>query len=357
MLLASTGLQSSNVVQSGRQSADKGPAVVTAGIATIEPFADNFVDDNDSNNLSGDIIQRDLVFAAPLATAATANILKRSEVVSYTVAEGDTLFGVALKFNLHPETILWSNFDALNDNPNLLRIGQTLLVPPADGVIVEVQTGDSIVGLARQYEVRPEVIVAEAWNGLRDMNEPLAIGRLVYMPGGLSESVVWQLPEPVQVGMTQVQTALGTLTAKVYRVGSCGNVAIPALGSGALTFPTGSSRVSGYNFRGTHGGIDFGATLGAPIFAADGGTVVFAGDSLNAAGNFVGYGRYVVIDHGNGLQTLYAHNSTLNVSCGQQVVKGEVIALAGSTGKSTGPHSHFEVRQSGAYVNPWSLLQ
>lgn len=306
---------------------------------------------------SDNVIRRDFVLSgAPVQAQSASAPLSRAGIFTYTVHNGDTVFGIAQAFGLTPETVLWANYKSLKDNPDLLSLGQQLLIPPTDGLIVEVEMGDTIDGLARLFKVQPDVIVNEPLNGLTSVNELLPLGKALFVPGGERELVVWQLPEPVQVGTQNVQTARGVVNAKVYNVGSCGNVAIPAIGTGSLVYPTGSSFVSGYNFRGTHGGIDFGGKMNIPIFAADSGTVVFAGDSVNAAGNFVGYGRYVVLDHGNGLRTLYAHNSSLTVSCGQQVAKGEVIALMGSTGRSTGPHSHFEVRSSSGYVNPWTLL-
>lgn len=316
----------------------------------LAPFDPNAVQD-------GAVIRRDFVMngdanAAPVAPPISA----RADILTYTVQAGDTVFGIANLFGLAPETVLWANYTSLKDDPDLLSVDQQLLIPPVDGVIVEVEMGDTVDGLARLFKVTPDVIVTQPINGLRSVNDLLPVGRLLFVPGGERELVVWQLPKPIEVGTTQVRTQRGVVKAKVYNVGSCGNVAIPALGSGSLLYPTGSSYVSGYNFRGSHGGIDFGGKMNIPIFAADSGTVVYAGDALNASGRFVGYGRYVVLDHGNGYRTLYAHNSSLTVSCGQQVSKGEVIALMGSTGNSTGPHSHFEVRASGSYVNPWTLL-
>lgn len=306
---------------------------------------------------SGNVIQRNFVLSgAPTQSQTSASSLGRNGVLTYTVHEGDTVFGIAQTFGLAPETVLWTNYKSLKDNPDLLSIGQQLLIPPMNGLIVEVEMGDTVDGLARLFKVQPDAIINEPINGLTSVNDLLPLGKALFIPGGERELVVWQLPEPIEVGTKSIQTARGVVSAKVYNVGNCGNVAIPVLGTGALMYPTGSSYVSGYNFRGTHGGIDFGGKMNIPIFAADSGTVVFAGDSVNAAGNFVGYGRYLVLDHGNGLRTLYAHNSSLTVSCGQQVSKGEVIALMGSTGRSTGPHSHFEVRSGNGYVNPWTLL-
>ncbi|MCL5999436.1 MAG: peptidoglycan DD-metalloendopeptidase family protein [Chloroflexi bacterium] len=273
-------------------------------------------------------------------------------LITYTVHSGDTLFGVAAAFGLAPETVLWSNYKTLKDNPHLLSVGMDLLIPPSDGLIAVVEEGDTLDGIARRFQVTPDSLVAEPVNELRDVNQPLAIGQVVFVPGGQRELVVWEVPEPELV---QPKTASAS-GVPVYRVGACGEIAIPALGTGTFIYPTTQRTLSGYNFGRVHPGLDFDGDMGNPIYAADSGTVIFAGDSVNAAGRFVGYGRYVVIDHGNGYQTLYAHSSELYVTCGQQVLKGSLIAVVGSTGNSTGPHLHFELRNQRRAVNPWDFL-
>ena len=124
--------------------------------------------------------------------------------------------------------------------------------------------------------------------------------------------------------------------------------------SGTLGYPTSSRRVSAgypnYSSGRYHGGVDFPVPSGSPVHAAASGTVIIA-KNLNYS-----YGHYLVIDHGNGLSTLYAHNTTLLVGVGSHVTKGQVIARSGSTGNSTGPHCHFEVRVNGTRVNPFNYL-
>jgi murein DD-endopeptidase MepM/ murein hydrolase activator NlpD len=296
---------------------------------------------------NADVIRRNFV----LSTGENQRIQSRRsrQLSAYAVVPGDTLFGIALKFGLRPETILWSNYDTLKDNPDLLSIGQKLTIPPEDGLIVEVEKGDTIEGLARRFGVSPDRIVNEQINGLRDMNQPLQIGQRVFVPGGEREMVVWQVPKLVEVRRTSAGV-------RVYRVGKCGEVAIPSLGTGSFLWPANRHYLSGYNFSAVHPGLDIAGRLGEPIYASDAGTVIYAGYSLNAAGRPVGYGQYVVLDHGNGYQTLYAHASQLFVRCGQQVQRGQVIAAIGSVGRSTGPHLHYEIRYLSQAVNPWSLL-
>jgi murein DD-endopeptidase MepM/ murein hydrolase activator NlpD len=301
------------------------------------------------------------------AFANEANVIRRNAVLSvedrqraasarprqlntYAVVAGDTLFGIALKFGLRPETILWSNYETLKDNPDLLSVGQKLTIPPENGLIVQVERGDTIEGLARRFGVPAERIVKEPLNGLRDINQLLQIGQRIFVPGGERETVIWQIPKLVEVRRS-------TSGVRVYRVGKCGEVAIPPLGSGNFLWPANRRYLSGYNFSSVHPGIDIAGRLGEPIYASDAGTVIYAGYSLNAAGRPVGYGQYVVLDHGNGYQTLYAHASQLFVRCGQQVQRGQVIAVIGSVGRSTGPHLHYEIRYLSQAVNPWALLR
>jgi murein DD-endopeptidase MepM/ murein hydrolase activator NlpD len=319
-----------------------GPAALPGLPATQEPLVIG-----EFNSQNPEVIQRDFVQTGSSAGAAVA--ARPRELLNYNVIAGDTLFGIALKFGLRPETVLWSNYTTLKDNPDLISIGQQLIIPPQDGLIIAAEQGDTVDGIARRFEVKPEVIAGDPINKLVNMSQSLQVGQIIYVPGGQRETVVWQVPQPVEVR----QTATGV---KVYRVGRCGEVAIPRLGSGGFIYPANRQYLSGYNFSGVHPGLDFAGRLGEPIYASDAGTVIYAGYSLNSAGKPVGYGQYVVLDHGNGYVTLYAHASQLYVSCGQQVQKGAVVAAVGSVGRSTGPHLHFEIRYGSTAVNPWSLL-
>jgi murein DD-endopeptidase MepM/ murein hydrolase activator NlpD len=126
------------------------------------------------------------------------------------------------------------------------------------------------------------------------------------------------------------------------------------MGTLNFTWPTLNHYLSGYDYdpSANHYGIDIDGENGDPITAADNGVIVYAG------WNDWGYGEMIVIDHGQGWQTLYAHLSSVNVSCGQEVYRGDLIGTMGSTGNSSGPHLHFELR-SDEYgrVNPWDFLQ
>jgi murein DD-endopeptidase MepM/ murein hydrolase activator NlpD len=137
----------------------------------------------------------------------------------------------------------------------------------------------------------------------------------------------------------------------VYGAGACGGgYTGGAYGTGFFSWPTASHTLSGNDYWSGHLGIDIAAGIGDGVYAADSGVVVFGGFSSQ------GYGYMILIDHGNGYQTLYAHLSAVNVVCGQDVYQGGYIGATGSTGNSTGSHLHFEVRYGGGFVSPWYAL-
>ena len=179
-------------------------------------------------------------------------------------------------------------------------------------------------------------------NNLDLANPKIASGTMVMIPGGSRELRTWVVP-----------TYLARQLWRHTRYST--QAAIPAaerrMGSGSFVWPAASRLISGNDFWSGHLGIDIGAAMGAPVYAADSGVVVYAG------GIGGGYGLMVMIDHGNGFHTLYAHLSQILVRCGQNVAQGSTIAMSGSTGNSTGPHLHFEIRYMGAFVNPHDYVQ
>ncbi len=275
----------------------------------------------------------------------------RSQIIQYTVQKGDTIFAIASKFNLKPQTILWGNYHILADNPHYLQPDQVLNILPLDGVYHEWHAGEGLNGVAKFYGVSPDAIVDYQGNGLNRAtlgdfaNPSIEPGKMLIVPGGQREFVVWSAPR-----ITRSDPAV----AKIYGPGACGAVVDGTIGSGLFLWPTTDRYISGYDYSPEtgHYAIDIGGALNNGIFASDGGVIVYAG------WNDFGYGNVVVIDHGNGWQTLYAHLNSISVACGQSVSQGAVIGLLGSTGKSTGPHLHFEMR-SDTYgrVNPKDFLQ
>jgi murein DD-endopeptidase MepM/ murein hydrolase activator NlpD len=273
----------------------------------------------------------------------------RSDVTKYTVKKGDTIFGIAEKFNLNPETILWGNQYILGDNPHNLTPDQELNILPVNGTYYEWQAGDGLNGVSKFFGVTPEEIINYPGNHLNpdeigDYSFPnIEPGTWLIIPGGSREFVTWSAPA-IPLDNPSV--------AKVLGPGACGSVASGAVGIGAFIWPANNHFISGFDYSPAtnHHGIDIDGDLGDAIYAADNGVVVYAG------WNNWGYGNVIVINHGNGWQTLYAHLSAYNVSCGQSVWQGTVIGAFGSTGKSSGPHLHYEMMYNGTKVNPWNYL-
>lgn len=266
----------------------------------------------------------------------------RKDVITYTVVSGDTVFGVAEKFGVTPETIVWGN-PVLKDDPHSLRPAQELRIAPVSGVLRDVQPGDRLEVLANFFRVTVDDIVNWPGNSLDPDNPQLQVGQLLVVPGGRREFVQFVIPQIRRTTRSALPADAGP--------GQCaGGYTGGAVGLGTFIWPVTTRYVVGNNYWAGHLGLDLAAGLGQAIFAADSGVVVFAG------WNNWGYGQLVVIDHGNGWQTLYAHNSQVNVSCGQSVSQGQIVALGGSTGNSSGPHLHFEMNYQGSRPNPYSYL-
>ncbi len=270
----------------------------------------------------------------------------RMEVSLYQVRRGDTLFGIAEQFGLRPETILWGNFELLQDNPHNLTPGQELNILPVDGTYYQWHEGDGLSGVADFFGVESQVIVDWPGNDLDPLTDPaspgIEAGAWLVIPGGEREFQSWRAPSA-----TRAEPAV----ASVSGPGACGAIYDGPIGTSSFAWPTPGRSISGYTFSGYHPGVDIGGSIGNAIFAADSGVVVYAG------WNYFGYGNLIIIDHGTGWQTLYAHLSSLNVGCGQAVFQGNVIGGMGCTGNCSGPHLHFEMN-SELYgrVNPLLYL-
>lgn len=253
-----------------------------------------------------------------------APVQTEPEIHIYAVESGDTISGIAEKFGLHPETIVWAN-RSLERNPDLLYLGQELIILPVDGVYHQVGGGDTIAGIAGTFKVDQQAIIDYPLNDLDPESLLLQVGQWLVVPGGNKPFV----PRTV--------------------VAYSGPVSDDAtVGSGIFGWPA-SGRITQAYF-GFHPGLDVGGWVGAPVLAADSGHVVAAG------WDNTGYGNTVVLDHGNGFQTLYAHLDSFLVQPGDNVAKGQHIAQMGNTGNSTGPHLHFEIRQGTVQRNPYGFL-
>lgn len=298
---------------------------------------------------SGKVTLPEVTAASPAAAITRKSSLltiipKRPslEAREYTVVEGDSIFEIAQKFRLEPETILWANYDLLNDNPDLVYAGMKLKIPPTDGVYYQWQSGDSLEAVAGRFDAQVESILEWAGNQLDLADPAVEMGKWVMIPGGHREFRQWVIPV-IPRGRAGVSRAL-------YGGGACEGSYEGAYGSGSFVWPAANHTLSGNDYWSGHLGIDIAAGEGAQVVAADSGVVVFAGWASG------GYGNTIMIDHGNGYQTLYAHLGSVRTECGRSVTKGSVIASAGNTGMSTGPHLHFEVRYQGGFVSPWFAL-
>ena len=262
-----------------------------------------------------------LAFEGPEGTAADiADVPTATTISVYTVHSGDTLASIAKMFGVSVNTIVWAN-----DIDGPISVGQELVILPVSGIRYTVKKGDTLASIAKKYGADEEEIAQ-----FNDIGEGLAVGSTLLIPHGeLAPAPKPAVAAKPKSGVTQSLLGGGG----------------PSI-SGYFGWPVGGGVLT----QGLHGwnGIDIGASRGTPVYAAAGGTVIIA--KGNGAWNG-GYGNYVVISHSNGTQTLYGHLSSVTIGVGSSVSKGELIGKVGNTGKSTGPHLHFEVRGA---ANPFA---
>lgn len=267
-----------------------------------------------------------IAYTGPDGTIADIDRTASSGRIStYTVREGDSLSGIADMFDVSMNTILWANNLS---NKGAVRPGMTLVILPVSGIRHKVASGDTLATLAKRYGSDADEIAS--FNGLSAAGS-LTSGDTVIIPGGEIAAVKAPAKKAVAKATSKIKTG-GSLGA-VLGTGNTSNAV-----SGGFANPAPAGRVS----QGIHGwnGVDLAAPQGSAINAAAAGTVIIS----RVGGWNGGYGNYIVIDHGNGVQTLYSHNSTNTVSIGDTVVRGQNIGTIGNTGQSTGYHVHFEVR-------------
>lgn len=276
----------------------------------------------------------------------------RQDIETYTVQTGDTVSGISEKYGLQPATIFAANFDVLQDDPHSLRPGQKLRILPVDGVYWEWQGSIPFGQWADYFKVKPEDIINYAPNqidaasvGADYDNANIPTGTFLIIPNGVYQ---YHTPGGMPLGVTRDTPA----SAQVAGPGSCAPVSGGAVGYGTFVYPTDKHVLSGFDYstKTNHLGIDLMGLEGANVYAADGGVVVYAG------WNNYGYGNMIMIDHGTGFQTLYAHLSNWFVNCGDNVTQSQVVGAVGTTGNSSGPHLHFEVRTASVVINPWDVL-
>ena len=272
----------------------------------------------------------------------------RVNVITYTVETGDNLFLIAQNYGLKPATMLFGNYAELQDNPRLLKPKQVLNILPVDGAYYEWKEGDTLDSVAQYYSVDPSVIINYPGNFF-DLTA-VSQGKLEIQPG--TRLIVPGGTRPIQDWGPPAISRSNPAVARYYGEGACGSIYEGAIGAGTFVWPTTDRTISGYTFdSGVHPAVDIGGAEGNPIYATDSGVVVFAGWSS------YGYGYMIVLDHGNGWQSAYAHLSAVGVSCGQSVYQGGQIGGLGNSGNSSGSHLHFELSINGAKVNPLDYIQ
>ena len=252
--------------------------------------------------------------------------------ISHEVQPGDTLSSIAAQYGVDTQYILWNN-PGLTANPDLLAIGGTVLVPGVDGIVYDVRLGDTINALAATYDFDPNDVVNFGPNELASPDQIIE-GSVLLLPGAVPPAP----PAPVIVP--------GPVPARINPT------FVPAFTSVGFIWPVNGTFWSGFGPRwgSFHEGVDLGADYGTAISAAADGQVVLSTYSDN------GYGNYVIVQHADGSETLYAHMSERYVVLGQYVSQGEVLGAVGCTGRCDGNHLHFEIYIGGGVVNPLSYL-
>lgn len=298
-------------------------------------------------------------------SANSVSVIGNNTISTYTVKSGDTLSGIAQKFDITVNTIRWSNNISSKDS---IKPGEHLIILPTSGVVYTVKSGDTLSGIAVKFNADQSDILNA--NDL-DNADSLRTGMKLVIPNaeplpsfstqntiGPIENIspITQTPSVNSVPVATIQTpTTGTMIVTNPVTISTYAITITPPTSAVYSIPANDIRgyyaqpISGRLSQGIHAvnAVDIAAPTGTTVHAAANGTVIVAMGNGRYNG---GYGDYIVISHPNGTQTLYAHLSKVNVTLGEMVVQGEPIALSGNSGETTGPHLHFEIRGA---TNPW----
>lgn len=279
----------------------------------------------------GDIplqVADDAALVAPRNPIGVYTDVSHDEIVVYTVKSGDSPIGITKRFGITLNTLLWAN-DIRNSSS--IRVGDQLIILPVSGVKYQVKRGDTIESIAKKFKPKDEPDILSMvtdilqFNGLA-VNEQLDVGSTIVIPDGEIGTLVSAPSTPRSPHIPSRSFGLPEYIGYFLR---------PIIGGRNV-------RATKNNPHGLHGynGVDLAVDSGSPLMASAEGTVIQA----KSTGWNSGYGKYIVLTHPNGTQTLYAHLSSILVSIGQRVIQGATIGYIGSSGNSTGPHVHFEIR-------------
>lgn len=278
-----------------------------------------------------------------MAGAVTKNGSGRKESVQYTVESGDSFNSIAAKFGVNVSTVLWENNLTAKSK---LKLGQVLSIPPATGVMYTVKKGDTLGKIASVYGASTGDIIT--FNNLTSDGHDLRVGEKIMIPGGVKK----EIKSPVSLGTKAGSSNVVTKKASGVKVAPPSSRQSPT--ASGFVWPTASHLITQY-FGWKHHALDIAGPFETPTYASKGGVVEKAQCGWNS-----GYGCVIIIDHGNGVKTLYGHHARLLVSPGEQVETGQTIGLMGNTGNVrgiTGIHIHFEVIVNGARVNPLGYVR
>ncbi len=279
----------------------------------------------------GAVVAGGMAFNKPILLPGIISSASRLNEVDYVIQPGDSLSSIAYEFNVSILTVMWNNNLTTR---SILKLGQILKIPPTTGVMHTVKKGDSLKKIASLYKAQASDIIN--FNHLKEDGSDLKIGERVAVPNGSIKAVVVIVPRARSVRQTFSNQPI---PSNSYSAPSASGYVWPTLKHLITQY---------YGFK--HHALDIGGPWQSPIYATKSGRVVMSQCGWNN-----GYGCYIILDHGNGIRSLYGHNSQLLVAVGEEVETGQTIALMGNTGHVrgiTGIHSHFEIQINGARVNP-----
>jgi murein DD-endopeptidase MepM/ murein hydrolase activator NlpD len=264
----------------------------------------------------------------------------------YDVQDGDTISSIAARNGLKAQTLIDNNAEI--QDSDFLKLGQSIIIPAGDGIVYEIRLGETLSDIAERFGVTPDAIVNSPVNGITTPDD-IKESQYVFVPGGTMPAaaplaVAAPTPDAGSSDSDSSDSGGASASAGIVAGGPKSSKGLIWPVVGPISSPYGPSHPLGIDIDGYN-------LVGHPVAAATDGTVVFAGGNACCS-----YGLYVVVMSPGGIETLYAHLSSIVVSQGQTVSQGEELGIIGTTGYSTGTHLHFEVIDNGVRQNPIDYL-